>query len=571
MAEDAATSRINTYDTLHLNPFTAACSGSNEDDRILSQLEGEIVAYGRDRSHTQVCKWSLKPYAAGSITIDIDYNFRRHKDRIEIWDYGQYVFMGEEGYEMALGECNPCAFPMQNDDFIPDSMVPYMLTSNFKGHVEPSLTASVSLRVGPSAEIMFYSDSSAADDGIPFAELSETLGPNAFRLRYQASPEMYLPPSATPTRRSSSPSTGDSAATASSQELGAAQHREAPPGAAATSAQGSHTVSSKHIGGGKLHKHNEHSLHADKAPGASSSRQQCEFPESLELEFGDDWAWKKNLPKAFSPATVRFVRQEVEQCADGEQDQLQGEWEGETFAQGLASGVAEFVGNGRCGPENSILAAESNNIATSRDACLEICGSFSDSKCTFFSFAEGTGTCQLFSACPGSLRKPPNAASEFFTWEVPHHRFVTLTCNVRMMVRETQISAHIYACGGSADGIRRSFQEGFNHGTAHFACKTDRACTDPQTFPCLYKDPTTSYVYFQYYPFTMTWTTRAPDRAAGMNRGLYSFSVVGNGFLYEGLNLEMRGTLQVCQALLYYHVHTLKHTQTYTDIHANYT
>jgi hypothetical protein len=132
------------------------------------------------------------------------------------------------------------------------------------------------------------------------------------------------------------------------------------------------------------------------------------------------------------------------------------------------------------------------------------------------------------------------------TWEVPYDRFVKLTCKVRMLVRETQISAHIYACGGEADGIRRSFQEGFNDGTAYFTCKADRACTDPGTFPCLFKETTTSFTYYRYYQFAISWTRRSPDRTAGLSQGLYTFSVADNGFLFTANNLKVPPwTLQV--------------------------
>jgi hypothetical protein len=90
------------------------------------------------------------------------------------------------------------------------------------------------------------------------------------------------------------------------------------------------------------------------------------------------------------------------------------------------------------------------------------------------------------------------------------------------------------------------WQEGFNHGTAYFACKSDRACADPNTFPCYFTDPTTSYTFYTYYHFSITWTTRSPDRAAGLSRGLYTFSVADNGFLFTANNLKVPPwTLQV--------------------------
>jgi cysteine-rich repeat protein len=491
VAEDAETSRINSYQTLnplhHLNPFTAACSGDDKDERSLNQWVGEIVAHGRDRARTQTCKWILRPFGAGSITIDVTFNMRKHKDRIEIRDSGSYYIQGTEGLQKLRGECYPCCgFPMESDQYLPETLVPYKRASAFKGQVKPNLNAqgavdsySARMTVGPSVEVIFYSDSSGTDDGVPFAGLSDILGPNAFRLSYQASAEMYNP-STTPARRSS-PSNSTTNAY-SLKEGGSARNRDTPSerdtpsdSAAAASATGTSTGSSKprddRGGVQRANIHDRDSISKLKMPTAPSSRvmigdempalspsnsarRQDAFPGLLELEFGDDWAWKKHLPKAFGTSAVRFVRQEDQVCAEGKQDQLQGEWEGETTAQGLASGVAKFVGNGQCQPAYSILAAESNNIATSRDACLELCGSIAGSKCTFFSYEEGSGTCLLFSSCPGPLA----GSSEYLTWEVPYDRFVKLTCKVRMLVRQTQISAHVYACGGEADGIRRSFQ-----------------------------------------------------------------------------------------------------------------
>ena len=494
VAEDAETSRINSYQTLnplhHLNPFTAACSGDDKDERSLNQWVGEIVAHGRDRARTQTCKWILRPFGAGSITIDVTFNMRKHKDRLEIRDDQKYYVWGPGGMEELLpGECYPCCgFPMESDQYLLETLVPvpYKRASAFKGQVKPNLNAqgavdsySARMTVGPSVEVIFYSDSSGTDDGVPFAGLSDILGPNAFRLSYQASAEMYNP-STTPARRSSpSNSTTNSY---SLKEGGSARNRDTPSerdtpsdSAAAASATGTSTGSSKprddRGGVQRANIHDRDSISKLKMPTAPSSRvmigdempalspsnsarRQDAFPGLLELEFGDDWAWKKHLPKAFGTSAVRFVRQEDQVCAEGKQDQLQGEWEGETTAQGLASGVAKFVGNGQCQPAYSILAAESNNIATSRDACLELCGSIAGSKCTFFSYEEGSGTCLLFSSCPGPLA----GSSEYLTWEVPYDRFVKLTCKVRMLVRQTQISAHVYACGGEADGIRRSFQ-----------------------------------------------------------------------------------------------------------------
>ena len=492
VAEDAETSRINSYQTLnplhHLNPFTAACSGDDLDEISLNQWVGEIVAHGRDRARTQTCKWILRPFGAGSIIIDVAFNLRKHKDRIEIRDKGIYFVWTEGLAEMLHGECYPCCgFPMESDQYLPETMVPYTKASEFKGQVQPNLNTqgavdsySARMTVGPSVEVIFYSDSSGPDDGVPFAGLSDTLGPNAFRLSYRASAEMYYPSTTTPAKRSS-PSTSTTNAY-SLKEGGSARNRDKPSerdthsdSAAEASASGSTTSSSKpRDDRGGVQRENtddRNSISNLKMPTAPSSRvmigdempapspsnsarRQDVFPGLLELEFSDDWAWKKHLPKAFGTSAVRFVRQEDQTCAEGKQDQLQGEWEGETTAQGLASGVAEFVGNGQCQPAYSILAAESNNIATSRNACLELCGSIAGSKCTFFSYAEGSGTCLLFSSCPGTLA----GSSEYLTWEVPYDRFVKLTCKVRMLVRETQISAHIYACGGEADGIRRSFQ-----------------------------------------------------------------------------------------------------------------
>jgi cysteine-rich repeat protein len=554
VAEDVEMSRINTYHTLQLNPFSAACSGDDKDERSLKQWAGEIVAPGRDRARTQTCKWILGPFGAGSITIDLTFNLRKHKDRLEVRDSARYDIMGERGMEFLPGECTPCGFPMESDQYLPESTVPYKMASTFKGQVVPNFNAqgvvdsySVRITVGPLVEVTFYSDGSGTDDGVPFAGLSDTLGPNAFRLSYRASAEMYNPPT-TPPRRSS-PST--STTNAHSQEGGSARNRGTP--------------SERNTHRGEVHRaerHNGDRNSTVKFPAAPSSRvvigdampptlppnsakrqdAQDLFPASLELEFSDDWAWKTHLPKAFGTSAVRFVRQQDRECAEGKTDQLQGEWEGETTAQGLASGVAELVGNGQCQPAYSLIAAESNNIATSRDACLELCGSIAGSKCTFFSFAEGSGTCLLFSSCPGPL----SGSSEYMTWEVPYDRFVKLTCKVWMLVRETQISAHIYACGGQADGIRRSFQEGFNHGTAYFTCKADRACTNPETFPCFFTETSTSFTYYQYYHFSITWTRRSPDRAAGLSTGLYTFSVADNGFLFAEKNLELPPwTLQV--------------------------
>ena len=50
VAEDVEMSRINTYHTLQLNPFSAACSGDDKDERSLKQWAGGIVAPGRDRA-----------------------------------------------------------------------------------------------------------------------------------------------------------------------------------------------------------------------------------------------------------------------------------------------------------------------------------------------------------------------------------------------------------------------------------------------------------------------------------------------------------------------------------------
>ena len=497
VAEDAETSRINSYQTLnplhHLNPFTAACSGDDLDEISLNQWVGEIVAHGRDRARTQTCKWILRPFGAGSIIIDVTFNLRKHKDRIEIRDKGKYLVWTKDLAELLSGECYPCCgFPMESDQYLPETMVPYTKASEFKGKVKPNLNAqgavdsySARMTVGPSVEVIFYSDSSGTDDGVPFAGLSDTLGPDAFRLSYRASAEMYIPRTTTPAKRSFHPTSTTNAY--SLKEAGSAHNRDTTSkrdtpsdSAAAASANGSSTGTSTGSSTGSSKPRDDRggvqradiddrdSIRMPTAPGSrvkvgdempapspsNSARRQDVFPGRLELEFSDDWAWKEHLPKAFGTSAVRFVRQEDQVCAEGKQDQLQGEWEGETAAQGLASGVAEFVRNGQCQPAYSILAAESNNIATSRDACLELCGSIAGSKCTFFSYAEGSGTCLLFSSCPGTLA----GSSEYLTWEVPYDRFVKLTCKVRMLVRETQISAHIYACGGEADGIRRSFQ-----------------------------------------------------------------------------------------------------------------
>ena len=91
----------------------------------------------------------------------------------------------------------------------------------------------------------------------------------------------------------------------------------------------------------------------------------------------------------------------------------------------------------------------------------QICGAIPHKQCRFFSFTAATKECLLFSACPPPLSpRAPSAAAAFTTYAIPYERFeARLECKVRVILRGSQLHVHVYDCGGSGGGVRRSLQE----------------------------------------------------------------------------------------------------------------
>ena len=215
--------------------------------------------------------------------------------------------------------------------------------------------------------------------------------------------------------------------------------------------------------------------------------------ENLGLRLSDDWAWYSHVPPDFDRHTTQFVRQhdqEVEVTDGGQQPQnlLQGEWVGETFADGLASGVARRLGAGACSYQYTILSADADVLAVSFDECLEKCGALPAKKCRYLSWHAGEKRCMMYPVCLGGLVQV-GGWEEYNTWEIPYSDFKRLTCTVRMVVRNAQMVQHIYNCGESDDKtyepeVRHSFQEGFNFNDLRFRSASDNLCEVKGVMPC---------------------------------------------------------------------------------------
>jgi hypothetical protein len=335
------------------------------------------------------------------------------------------------------------------------------------------------MKLGPIVRVLFYTDSSRTDDGLAFGEeaLSDVLGPDAFRLEFQASDARYIPPPNTPIvddyqRRSDASfaalpaaplplSEGEvGAANDDAEEGGPPQSAETGAGARTTAGSGPSAVlaaardptarsleaeasASTHeagpeAGGSSLslrRRDNPEQAEASADMGRAAARahasthprsagtafgtrgratqdavsdggggaatratvEACPLrrgddTEALTLELSDDWAWNIHLPAAFGTEAAHFVRQQqapqVVVSDQGEQPQalLQGAWVGETFADGLASGVAVSLGAGACLAQYSILAPQADTFAISFDECLGRCGALPSNKCRYLSY-----------------------------------------------------------------------------------------------------------------------------------------------------------------------------------------
>jgi hypothetical protein len=132
------------------------------------------------------------------------------------------------------------------------------------------------------------------------------------------------------------------------------------------------------------------------------------------------------------------------------------------------------------------------------------------------------------------------------TWRVPYDRFSKLVCKLRMVLRRDQITLQIYNCGGVGGGIRRAFHEGFNYGSIVFASACHKPCVKVDDFPCTHADERTQFVFYKYYHFSVTWTTRSPAVPPGIRHALYSLSIADNEWLYADRKLDFpKWTLQV--------------------------
>ena len=388
------------------------------------------------------------------------------------------------------------------------------------------------LKLGPSAQVFFYSDASRADDGIPTGEasFSDALGPDAMKLEFQGYEDLYVPPPNTQfvTRRSAhsfSDNTTRAATPASAplsrssraeearevQKQGAATPTSQVPAASGASSGGLGTRFESSTSGASAGARDVSSkATSDSADGGSregiietrSTVDSCPAgvegagdlsAENLGLRLSDDWAWHAHLPPDFDRHTTQFVRQhdqEVEVTDGGQQPQdlLQGEWVGETFADGLASGVARSLGAGACAYQYTILTADADVLAVSFDECLEKCGALPAKKCRYLSWHAGEKKCIMYPVCLGGLVQV-GGWEEYNTWEIPYSDFKRLTCTVRMVVRNAQMVQHIYNCGEKDDKtyepeVRHSFQEGFNFNDLRFRSASDNACELSGMMPC---------------------------------------------------------------------------------------
>jgi hypothetical protein len=460
----------------------------------------------------------VEPDVAAQIVFTLRFSLRPHMDRLEIWD-GQ-----DSGYGV---ECYPCSFSMEGS----------VVTKNFVGKVLPIVNRygfvdsySAVIRTMSRVKVVFQTNHSHPNDGMPFVDdsLSDTLGAHAFRISFEATSDRYVLPSRKAVRSVEELTTStehitavsETAATRRSANLTKMSSRAVISNAASTSTA---TVASR------------------------ATETACtESAESLGVVLGDDWLWHNHIPAEFGTSTILFSRQNVEaskDCPGGLEDELQGEWDGETFADGLPSGVSEFVGNGECDPRSSILDADADNLVVSHDACLELCGAMPRQSCKFFSYDDKSHKCLLFSACDQAL-----LTTSLFckTWRVPYDRFSKLVCKLRMVLRRDQIMLQIYNCGGVGGGIRRAFHEGFNYGSVVFASACHKPCVKVDDFPCTYADERTQFVFYKYYPFSVTWTTRSPAVPPGIRHALYSMSIAGNEWLYADRKLDFpKWTLQI--------------------------
>jgi len=379
---------------------------------------------------------------------------------------------------------------------------------------------------------------------MPFGDssMSDKLGANAFKITFAASNEKYQPPEtsrrsllALPTATTANaqqvattPATAHPAAAIDS--LTAArrlQHDSIHPVPAATATTAAEVTAT------------DAATTSDGGTTARAIPRQGALPRanSLALQLGHDWSWNFGIPAQFGSSALQFVFQKTE--ASTYQTMLQGEWEGETTAEGRPAGVEEFVGNGACPSTgaNAILSDAADSIVNSRDACLELCGAIAGKLCTYFSYAASTQRCILWSSCAATLvtPTPPYGASFYKTWRVPYSSFVTLTCAVRVVIRQEQMHQHVYNCGGGGAPLRRSFKEGFSYGNMVLASAKDRICSPPDIFPCSFTDSFTGYEFYQYLPFAISWTTRSPDQRPGLQKALFTFSISSNAFLYESI------------------------------------
>jgi hypothetical protein len=412
----------------------------------------DICLKGRDRADTQICQWLIEPEGnVKSMRIHLQYNLRNHKDRIEIWDTGTYT---NANSELVRGECYPCAFPMATNLAVPGMHnEDYSSASTFQGKPNETLieeksgidSYTVELTVGPRVQVLFFTEGSRPDDQFLSGKDadSKVLGPHAFFLEFKSFDTEYEPPLKIPkARRSVDLHTQPKSRTKP-------VHENVGRYTNATSLQHSTAETGR----------DESNRREQKATTRVLQMPQTKY---LALDIGEDWAWNANIPLEFGPETIHFVRQDEQDFQSQHSDiyeSLQSEWDGVTTAEGLATGIAEKKGAGVCSSplavnQGSLVAEDADTTALSMDACLEMCGSIPQKRCTFFSFASELKQCLLFSECTMLLEEPM-----YTTYEVPYTRFSSdLECKVRMVFRGDQILLNIFDCGGSGGGIRRSFQ-----------------------------------------------------------------------------------------------------------------
>ncbi len=61
---------------------------------------------------------------------------------------------------------------------------------------------------------------------------------------------------------------------------------------------------------------------------------------------------------------------------------------------------------------------------------------------------------------------------------------------------------------GSGRRHTPSFHEDFNDGSVVFASACHKPCVKVDDFPCTHADERTQFAFYNYYPFSVTWTTR---------------------------------------------------------------